>query len=244
MQQCDDSTGTFNSLPGDFSLTQEGGDKMVVTGDFPGNATVEVTIYDPATPTDILSEGVTSCEEKEEEEERKKKEEEEEEEVAFRSSARVCSQGFRSPKDSRSLRVLVVAVGADGAAVEGARLLDFDYKESGTPVWVIVVSVLVSLLVVALVGFGIGFIVKKKKKEKKHDENRRTSEVSLSSLDLRPWEHEHGWRSKREPDPSAMFDPTRTRPLVLPRIAFDRQTSGDSVIETYRYVGRYQNSLL
>ncbi|XP_063603919.1 uncharacterized protein LOC134779668 isoform X2 [Penaeus indicus] len=211
VQQCDDSTGTFNSLQGNFSLTQEG-DKMVVSGDFPGNAAVEITIYDPAAPTDILSEGVASCEEKEEG--RKK----EENEVAFRSSARICSQDFRSPKDSRSLRVLVVALDADGVAVEGGQLLAFDYTETGTAVWVIVVSVLVSLLVVALVGFGSVFIVKKKKKEKIHDENSSVSE--------------------------AMFDPTRTRPLVLPRFAFDRQTSGDSVIETYRYVGRYQNSLL
>ncbi|XP_047473162.1 uncharacterized protein LOC125027982 isoform X2 [Penaeus chinensis] len=176
MQQCDDSTGAFNSLPGVFNLTQEGDDKMVVTGDFPSNAAVEITIYDPDVPTDILSLGVASCEEKEEGRKKKEMEEKEEgKEVAFRSS-RICSQGFRSPKDSRSLRVLVVALDADGAAVEGGRLLDLNYTEVGTAVWVIVVSVLVSLLVVALVGFGIVFIVKKKKKEKNYDENSSVSE--------------------------------------------------------------------
>ncbi|ROT80290.1 hypothetical protein C7M84_000986 [Penaeus vannamei] len=112
MQQCGDATGNFSSLPGEVSLTLEGSDKMVVQGDFADNTTVEITIYDSATPSDILSVGAT------------------------------CWSSPWPP-----------------GGVEGTLLLDYDYQSAGTAVWVIVVSVLVSLLVVALVGFGIGYIV-------------------------------------------------------------------------------------
>ncbi|XP_063603914.1 uncharacterized protein LOC134779666 [Penaeus indicus] len=127
---CSDSVTPYRELPGIFSVSIINNYKVVVSGSFPTNFT-EVVVFDPNTPEQEVSIGHTEC-------------------SKVTETTSDCTCIINRSDDESPLRVLVTALDSNGTVLSSV-MMTYEYTnpKKTTPTWVIVVSVVGCLVVVA-----------------------------------------------------------------------------------------------
>ncbi|KAK7084782.1 hypothetical protein SK128_016059, partial [Halocaridina rubra] len=154
--QCESEITPYTELK-DLEVTlYEDSIKIIAPLDDP-EATFEVTVYDPTDTTVIFSDGNATCN------------------ISAEATAWNCTQQMRTPSDRPPIKVLVAEIGPKGDVLRSA-VKKISSSSTGVESWVIVVSVMASVLGVSIIAFVVIVAVRKKKDKK--DVNKQVNDLS------------------------------------------------------------------